>query len=66
MQSVINLYYCFYLFMANIMANIPEGVIHDDELDAIDSYFECVTACSVNEDNSVCVTHCVETHLKEN
>ncbi len=48
------------------MSNIPEGHTHDDEIDAIDSYFECVTACSIQEDTPICVTRCVETHLKEN
>ena len=35
-----------------------------DELDDIDSYFECVTACSIGEQGVECVTQCVETHLK--
>ena len=37
---------------------------HDD-LDAIDSYFECITACSLNDEGVDCVTKCVEVHLKE-
>lgn len=48
------------------MANIPDTIVNDDELDAIDSYFECVTACSINEETPVCVTRCVEIHLKDN
>ncbi len=48
------------------MANIPEIMAHDEEHDAIDSYFECVTACSINEDIPVCETLCVELHLKDN
>ena len=27
---------------------------------AIDSYFECVTSCSMQDDNRVCVKRCVE------
>ena len=35
-----------------------------DEADAIDSYFECVTACTIGDQGVECVTQCVETHLK--
>ena len=37
----------------------------DDNHDAIDSYFECITACSLNDEGVDCVTKCVEVHLKE-
>jgi len=36
-----------------------------EERDANDSYFECVTTCSLSDEGSECVTRCVETHLKE-
>ena len=32
--------------------------------DSIDSYFECVTACSLSGEGVECVTRCVEIHLK--
>ena len=32
--------------------------------DAIDSYFECVTACSIEDQGVECETRCVEVHLK--
>ncbi len=32
--------------------------------DAIDSYFECITACSLSGNGVECVTRCVEIHLK--
>ena len=35
-----------------------------DKTDAIDSYFECVTACSLTGEEVDCVTRCVEVHLK--
>ncbi len=37
-----------------------------DEIDSVDSYFECITisACSIGEEGSACVTKCVELHLK--
>ena len=35
-----------------------------EEHDAIDSYFECITACSLEDEGVECVTRCVEVHLK--
>ena len=35
------------------------------EHDAIDEYFECITACSLGDDGIQCVTQCIEVHLKE-
>tara|TARA_B100000700_G_C15033384_1_gene851628 strand:- start:2771 stop:2926 length:156 start_codon:yes stop_codon:yes gene_type:complete len=32
--------------------------------DAIDSYFECITACSLDAGGVECLTECVEVHLK--
>ena len=37
----------------------------DIEHDAIDEYFECITACSLGDDGIQCVTQCIEVHLKE-
>ena len=36
-----------------------------DERDAIDEYFECITACSLSNEGVECVTECVQVHLKE-
>ncbi len=36
-----------------------------EDHDAIDSYFECITACSVDDEGVECITRCVERHLKE-
>ena len=33
--------------------------------DAIDSYFECITSCSLNGDGVECLTRCVVVHLKQ-
>ena len=41
------------------------NTLEDEGNDAIDSYFECITACSLNEEGVDCVTRCVEVHLKE-
>ena len=34
------------------------------EKDAIDEYFECITACSIGNEGIQCITQCVEIHLK--
>ena len=34
------------------------------QTDAIESYFECVTACSLNDEDIECTTRCIEIHLK--
>ena len=39
--------------------------IMTQENDAVDSYFECITACSLDEEGVECVTRCVDIHLKE-
>ncbi len=36
-----------------------------EQSDAIDSYFECITACSIDGDGLECLTRCVEVHLKK-
>ncbi len=36
-----------------------------DSIDAIDSYFECITACSITDEGLDCLTKCVEVHLKK-
>ena len=47
--------------------NSPSNQFREsEEVDAIDSYFECVTACSLEEKGLECVTQCVEVHLKSN
>ncbi|WP_320676220.1 hypothetical protein [Prochlorococcus sp. MIT 1300] len=33
--------------------------------DAIDEYFECITACSIGDEGMQCITQCIEVHLKE-
>ncbi len=36
------------------------------EQDAIDSYFECITECSLdNKGGAECITRCIEVHLKK-
>ena len=33
-----------------------------EECDAIESYFECITSCDLND--GICVEHCVVVHLR--
>ena len=42
-----------------------EQLLPPNAHDAIDSYFDCITACSLGDEGLECVTHCVGTHLKE-
>ena len=36
------------------------------DLDALDSFFECITACSINSEGSDCTTACYIRHLEPN
>mgnify|MGYP001075571611 FL=1 len=47
------------------MSNRVDELNRREERDAIDSYFECITACSLDDAGVECVTKCVEVHLKE-
>ena len=38
--------------------SIQEQDLHSQTWDAMESYFECITTCSL--DDGECVTHCVE------
>ena len=33
-------------------------------IDSINSYFECITECSVVDGHQECITRCLEIHLK--
>ena len=37
----------------------------DIEHDAIDEYFECITACSLSDESIHCLTQCIDIHLKK-
>jgi len=34
------------------------------EIDSVDSYFECITECSIVDSHQECITRCLEVHLK--
>ena len=40
-------------------------LMQNEQRDSIDSYFECVTACSISGEGGECVTRCIEVHLKQ-
>ncbi len=46
------------------MSNNQGKLTCDEGTDAIDEYFECVTACSLDDEGIECVTQCVQVHLK--
>ena len=37
---------------------------NNTELDSINSYFECITECSIVDGHQECLTRCLEIHLK--
>lgn len=47
------------------MPDIKTQQSQPTQMDAIDSYFECITACSIDEEGLECTTKCVEIHLKD-
>ena len=34
------------------------------QIDSINSYFECITECSIVDGHKECITRCLEIHLK--
>ena len=47
-------------------SDTQESITTEEKRDALDSYFECITACSwVGGEDVECVTRCVEVHLKQ-
>ena len=46
------------------MPSFKDQYVPVDESDSVDSYFECITSCGLDEEGSDCVTRCIEVHLK--
>ena len=38
---------------------------NNDEVDQIDSYFECISECCIINGHKECITRCVEIYLKD-
>ena len=47
-----------------MIVKIDDQLEFVDERDVLDSYFECVTACSLSDEGIECMTRCVEVYLK--
>ena len=48
------------------MLDTQEMLDDEEKRDVLDSYFECITACSwVGGEDVECVTRCLEVHLKQ-
>ena len=48
----------------NIMKNSFDSTNQNTEIDSINSYFECITECSIVDGHQECITRCLEVHLK--
>mgnify|MGYP004384543617 CR=1 FL=1 len=46
------------------MEHEKENLNSHKQMDAIDKYFECVTACSLGDQGVECVIECIQVHLK--
>ncbi len=46
------------------MSDRKDQIEFIEEIDAVDSYFECITACSLRNEEIECLTQCVAVHLK--
>ena len=47
-----------------LMSNSFVSPNQNMEIDSIDSYFECITECSIVDGHQECITRCLEIHLK--
>ena len=48
----------------SLMRNSVVSSNQNEESDAINSYFECITECSTIDGQKECITRCLEIHLK--
>ena len=48
----------------NIMNDSFFSTPQNTEIDSINSYFECITECSIVDGHQECITRCLEVHLK--
>ena len=40
------------------------SINNKDEVDRIDSYFECISECCIIDGHKECITRCIEIYLK--
>ena len=48
----------------NIMNDSFVSTNQNKEIDSINSYFECITECSIVDGHQECISRCLEIHLK--
>ncbi len=48
------------------MNRVTRELKHETDKDAIDAYFQCITYCSIDDQENDCKTICMERHLKAN
>ena len=48
----------------NIMNDSFVSTNQNAEIDSINSYFECITECSIVDGHQECISRCLEIHLK--
>ena len=56
--------YIFSNKSTNFMNDSVYSPNQNTEIDSINSYFECITECSILDGHHECITRCVEIHLK--
>ena len=54
----------FQINSKNIMNDSFVSTNQNTEIDSINSYFECITECSIVDGHQECITRCLEVHLK--
>ena len=71
LSRITDLYLNSLLYLINLkntqiiyMKNYQFKEKHFKNSDPIDSYFECITACSIDNEGMHCITKCIELHLK--
>ena len=56
--------YLYSKFVIKFMNHSVFTLKKKSEEDAINSYFECITECSIVDGHQECITRCLEIHLK--
>ena len=66
-MRLLNIISCYISFPTKTMEFMNDSVFstnQNTELDSINSYFECITECSIVDGHQECITRCLEIHLK--
>ena len=56
--------YLYSKYIKFMMNNSFVSTNQNKDIDSINSYFECITECSIVNGNKECITRCLEIHLK--